>query len=190
MPRYVIKNAKNLTHLVFSLKTNVLRGSLAHKRGLRMLQMRNALGLVVLAVFFSAPLAWSKECLNCHTKQVARSVVHAAAYSCEDCHLPHGQTNGNPRRLIDLPNALCANCHDSVHAGTVVQYHPTEGDADPLYPKKPFNCISCHNPHSSSMAVMFRYDYKAATPYRGTLCSVCHWKQYQNTPAPPTPPWQ
>ncbi|HAZ14930.1 MAG TPA: hypothetical protein DCY86_19245 [Bdellovibrionales bacterium] len=155
---------------------------------------------ILLAVFFGSlfTLRISAEeykpefCFQCHEDNISRAVVHSPAKElCTFCHVAH-QDFDNPtavdHNLIAQPNELCLMCHDVSDVNHPAVGHPTDMDADPLYPSRPFNCISCHNPHSSSMNKLFRYNYQNNV-YKGRLCTVCHWKNFSSSPVPPTPPW-
>ena len=144
--------------------------------------------------------AATNACLDCHEEEIAKTFKHPAAVEdCSSCHDPdHEAQTGWPHRLYNAPNKLCANCHVSKPGfpqygesgtGHPVLKHPTLLSQDPLYPKKEFSCISCHNPHSSKMKKLFRYDYSKTSVYKGELCSVCHWSIFYEGPMPKAPPW-
>lgn len=144
--------------------------------------------------FLYSQAGFSKEnCLECHEDIIDKKYVHASAKEfCTYCHNGHDVPSQNPYQLVELPNDLCILCHyknyginNRLHP---VHNHPVVGAKDPIYPDKPFNCISCHNPHSSNMPGLFRYDYKSP-PYPGQSCSICHWDIYGRGPKPQTPPW-
>ena len=88
---------------------------------------------------------------------------------------------GKPPKFIKDLNQiylLCLSCHDKDQnplligcrktvknpegrCGHPVYNHPTTGRKDILYPEKGnVRCSSCHNPHSSNMPKLFRYDYE------------------------------
>jgi predicted CXXCH cytochrome family protein len=85
--------------------------------------------------------------------------------------------------LLKDPPFVCLDCHSAVRkvphavAGFQSAGHPL-GIAkknkkyldDPARPGRRFYCGSCHDPHSSGSAGLFRYDAK--TPM--DLCSACH----------------
>jgi len=150
--------------------------------------------------------AFNNDCTSCHLK-LENKVKHAPAVNdCSNCHEPHDQ-NGepkadNPYRLyFDKINDVCLSCHDGIKQGKKqtngwwkndhpVTGHPTYGPNDPNYPRMKFTCVSCHNPHSTTMKKLFRYDYGHNTsPYKGSLCAVCHWNNEFPGNPPPTPPW-
>jgi predicted CXXCH cytochrome family protein len=142
-------------------------------------------------------LAAEKEdkCLDCHDS-LDKPIKHAAAEEdCTYCHGPHeekvGPPNDNPYRLTAPLNELCITCHEGMKEQHPVAGHPTSLPQDPLYPKKKFTCISCHNPHQSSMEKLIRYDYSAGnSPYKGQFCAVCHWSYAFPGDPPAPPPWQ
>lgn len=164
--------------------------------------MKFALLFVILS--FSSG-TWAEECLECHTDKLDKPVQHEAAkMDCTICHAGHesGEDNTPPTESKKI-NALCFQCHDSqglkgsIHTdkgflepGHPVVKHPVEGKKDPVHPERQFSCVSCHNPHSSRMPKLIRYDYTKTTPYKGLFCAVCHWNYAFPLPAPPPPPWE
>ncbi len=131
-------------------------------------------------------------CFRCHENNISRAVVHSPAKElCTYCHVAHKDFDSPTAvdfNLIAQPNELCVMCHDVSETNHPMVGHPTSLENDPLYPNRPFTCISCHNPHSSKMQKLFRYDYNTQI-YKGRLCTVCHWKNFSSSPVPPTPPW-
>ncbi len=118
-------------------------------------------------------------CFNCHDKSAfGKKNVHmpVAGGMCLSCHNPHS-TNAMAL-LNDDPLALCLGCHDQVakrpHAvsGFGGTGHPIgkREAKDPKRPGKRFYCGSCHNPHSSDSAKLFRYGAKTTM----ALCTHCH----------------
>ncbi|MCM2277346.1 MAG: cytochrome c3 family protein [Oligoflexia bacterium] len=134
-------------------------------------------------------------CVTCHT-DFSRKIdepgmnIHSAMESgCQSCHNAHGAKND--KLLIQGLNDLCFKCHeqedytDHPRAG-----HPIGGRPDPVHPERPMSCISCHKPHYSKNANLFRYNFRQGeTPYDGTICSVCHWQTILPPPGPPKPNW-
>jgi len=152
-------------------------------------------------LLFSLALFADESCIDCHDDVLDKPLKHeAAVLDCTFCHDPNHDTDtGEPYRLLEKGQDLCFQCHDNFtpgfpqygrqSVGHPVSGHPTSGPKDPLYPKKEFSCISCHNPHSSKSPKLFRYDYSKDTAYKGLLCSTCHWKISNAGPTPPPPPW-
>lgn len=136
-------------------------------------------------------------CVYCHKDKGVKIAdpaynKHAALdMGCESCHQPHGAPN---KRLMLKPlNDMCFECHDAdaFKGGHPYPGHPVSAAADPIYPEKPFSCISCHNPHFSKNEKLFRYNTKKVeTPYGGAVCAVCHWSLYNPPPMPPRPKWE
>ena len=140
-------------------------------------------------------------CTECHDDRLSKTNKHPpAAEDCTYCHSRHGTETGNPARLYEKINATCLNCHDMGTSfgtygrppgGHPVAGHSVEGPKDKLHPEREMSCASCHNPHSSDMPSLFRYDFKKE-PYAGQACAVCHFDIYygNSKPVPPTPPWE
>lgn len=135
------------------------------------------------------------SCTYCH-KDVGKQLqdptmnIHPPLKDgCISCHGPHGSNTG--KLLTGDINDLCLGCHDK---NKFVEGHPQRGHSvsggrDPLFPQRPFTCISCHKPHFSKYKKLFRYNVTPGeTPYDGTLCSVCHWQNSLPT-QPPRPRW-
>lgn len=125
-------------------------------------------------------------CYNCHDKaEFNKKNVHTAVgMGCTTCHVPH---SSDTMALVKKdPLKLCLECHPDIrkrpHAikgfGTK-EGHPLgdpnrEGKVpnDPARPGKKFYCGSCHYPHSSDTAKLFRF--KANSSFE--LCMNCHQK--------------
>ena len=139
-----------------------------------------------------AVAADDSSCLECHP-EIDRSIRavnkhEPALFGCLDCHTPHGEEGFAPGRVRMPVNDLCLGCHDGdklfVKQGHVIDNHPLQGPRDPVYPDKPLTCASCHNPHGSVMEKLLRYDVrKDVTPYKGSICRVCHFNDWSR------PPW-
>jgi len=116
-------------------------------------------------------------CFQCHSKEgFTKKIQHApvAGGMCLSCHKVHSGPN---KGLLKAPgNALCRECHAGVlekpHVMTdrLPQGHPLAGRKDPVRERKPFECASCHEPHSSDWGSLFRYEAQDA---KG-LCKHCH----------------
>lgn len=157
--------------------------------------------LTLLVVFQIENVLAEYSCVDCHDEVIGeKTVVHAAAAeSCTNCHKKHtGTVPGedkpdpiNPYRLKKQGNALCSTCHEVTEMDHPIASHPTVREADPLYPDKPFGCVSCHNPHASNMPAVFRYNYSSTTVYKDVSCAVCHWDMYGGgRRAPKRPDWK
>lgn len=157
------------------------------------------LGILLLAAVAQA----DEDCLTCHGPIMTGKVQHPGALmGCTTCHALHGTDTGRPYRLNDSVNNLCFQCHDEKtlvgdpgYGGTEghpITGHPVLGKSDPIHADKEFNCVSCHNPHSSDMKHMFPYQYQDenAPTYSTNMCLTCHgFVGPLQTPVPATPPW-
>lgn len=127
-------------------------------------------------------------CFSCHDKTgFSKKVVHApvAGGMCLSCHTSH--SSEDPALLIKKPYELCLDCH----ADTVKKPHAVSGFGsgkhplgepkktrkgeekqlrDPSRPDKPFYCGSCHNPHSTDVGRLFRFNAGSGM----SLCTNCH----------------
>ena len=137
-------------------------------------------------------------CLSCHDHVMNGKVKHPIAEKlCTACHVYHGDNPAGPIQLTAEVGKLCLVCHRilpvSHDSGPGRRGfggpHPTCGGNDPLYPKRSFNCISCHNPHSSDQPGLFRYPVSSGAPQYGQACRVCHWDIGYTGPKPPRPLW-
>ena len=105
---------------------------------------------------YSVKDAEGKFCVECHSEEVERfkgmKSVHADVkdLKCRSCHRLH---NTQEDGLIPMPvNKLCCDCHEKVYDGKhITPGHPLEAKKDPSRDGEQFNCLSCHNPHASSM---------------------------------------
>ncbi len=138
-------------------------------------------------------------CFSCHDKsEFTKKIAHApvAGGMCLSCHTPH--SSDQMALLLKAPLEVCLECHPDVpkkpHAIRVFSGGPhpvgmpkialkkenkekAEKEVkeermpmDPSRPGKVFYCGSCHNPHSTSVPHLFRFN---ATSTMG-LCSHCH----------------
>ena len=134
----------------------------------------------------------SQWCAYCHSTKLQKKHKHGAiSEKCTFCHVPHNATTENPSRLSNKINDLCLSCHDDASLEHPAEGHPHHAEKDPVHPEKEFSCASCHNPHSSDMTKLFRYNYKEGeSSYRGVLCAVCHWGDSFEGPPPSPPLWE
>ncbi|MDA8156364.1 MAG: hypothetical protein M0Z52_07915 [Actinomycetota bacterium] len=122
-------------------------------------------------------------CFTCHDDSAMpddlkfhKKVVHppVAAGQCLKCHVPHA--NRNDKLLRKPVPFLCRGCHPEIWQGPHViggfsaAGHPLQGPQDPKRKGKPFNCLSCHVPHSSDWGKLWRYKAQ----HRFDLCTNCH----------------
>jgi predicted CXXCH cytochrome family protein len=122
-------------------------------------------------------------CFSCHErKEFEAAHVHepVAQGTCTDCHAVHATEHAN---LLSEPlTKVCMDCHGKVkrrpHATVDMsgKGHPIGGEKpdlmNPLRPKEPFYCGSCHDPHMSQHPRLMRFDLKAPLGF----CQECHKK--------------
>jgi predicted CXXCH cytochrome family protein len=115
-------------------------------------------------------------CFDCHRRSgFIKENVHppVQAGQCMECHNSHSSRN---RSLLKKDNNdVCLECHPNVESephGGIAGGHKLKGRKDPRRRRKPFTCTSCHDPHSSSWIMLFRY--KASMSFE--LCDHCHKK--------------
>lgn len=130
----------------------------------------------------------SELCLTCHdAAPFSKKQVHApvAGGMCVSCHSPH--SSDFMAILVKKPYDLCLDCHSEVtkkpHAivGFGSARHPLgeqkkdkKGELkdlmDPARPDKPFYCGSCHDPHSTDVNKLLRFNARSGMD----LCTHCH----------------
>jgi predicted CXXCH cytochrome family protein len=124
-------------------------------------------------------------CFDCHDKTMfEKKVGHGPASSgqCLLCHAAHASDH-KFALLINRPAELCVSCHEGVvpHlvSGMHKEGHPvgltrkkggSKSMKDPLRPKKPFYCGSCHDPHGSDNIYSLRFPAASAMG----ICTNCH----------------
>ncbi len=114
-----------------------------------------------------------KTCFVCHSdlqKSGRKAVVHPpfSGGQCVACHDPH--IRRLPGQLKKPPVELCLGCHDAaLKDNHPVAGHPTskKGKMDPRRKDWPFDCVSCHEPHSGPLPNLTREDQM-------TMCEGCH----------------
>lgn len=114
-----------------------------------------------------------QTCFACHSDLRGpgrKPVVHApfAGGQCMACHDPH--IVRLPGQLKKPPQELCLACHDAaLKDNHPVAGHPTakKGVTDPRRKDAPFDCVSCHEPHSGPLPKLVRED-------QTTMCEGCH----------------
>lgn len=121
-------------------------------------------------------------CTQCHDDKDASikqdPFVHGpvAAGECTICHSPH--STEHKAQLAYKVNDLCLQCHvdvtKDIHVVRAVggNSHPLEGPKNPADKTRPFNCASCHDPHTGKSSTYFRYGIEK----RFALCMKCHQK--------------
>lgn len=121
-------------------------------------------------------------CKECHADKVAdfrsKKFVHGPidADMCLVCHDPHASAQSAQLNL--KVNALCLSCHETVGSGVHVlkgvegKSHPLEGPVNPANSYRPFNCVSCHDPHGGMVESYFQ----KSVMNRYALCALCHKK--------------
>lgn len=123
---------------------------------------------------FSDDFETQNECLKCHVDELSQPNIHGIAQAdCAHCHSPHGTQTKYPYRLSKKTNDLCLYCHRRISNGHPVMGHPIYLAKDPMNPRQEFTCLSCHNPHSSEMPKLFRFNYNNGAA-QGNPCRVCH----------------
>lgn len=135
---------------------------------------------------YAARLTGAPLCNECHAEQAAAYIknkfVHGpvAIGMCESCHDPHASDYG--AQLVAQVNVLCESCHVQVtklpHAVSIIATgkkflgHPLLGPKNPREPGKPFNCVSCHDPHGGAGPTFLVGG--AVTAFG--VCGKCHQK--------------
>ncbi len=109
-----------------------------------------------------------QDCTECHSDITDKNFLHPdVSSSCDICHSATGEPHpgdGNTGFVLseNVPE-LCFLCHSDMFDESVssrVAHGMVSG---------PFNCISCHNPHSSNNARLLKRD-------GNDLCLSCHNK--------------
>ncbi len=138
------------------------------------------------------------DCAACHSTgyQIAghqgdkKGIVGTWAFEgvqCEACHGPGSLHAADPQGYLmqlDRSNQACAECHsreNPAHIETVDGFATQYTQYDQLYNSKHFaiQCITCHDPHASSL-----FADEQVNPDAGIrqVCESCHWAQtYQNS---------
>jgi predicted CXXCH cytochrome family protein len=120
-------------------------------------------------------------CGECHDDKIddfrKKPFVHGpvAVGECTLCHDAHASEY--PSQMVDKVINLCRSCHSSITEAHVVRgitraFHPLEGPVNPYNDMRPFDCSSCHDPHSGESKQYFAKGIKT----RFSLCSLCHKK--------------
>jgi len=111
----------------------------------------------------------TKLCYGCHADvagQFARPYRHPVndrILKCSDCHMTLDVTR---RPLSRDGTNVCFKCHAEL-AGPFPFEHPATLD----FSTEEGGCISCHDPHGSSLPRMLKQPYE---PPRFQLCRQCH----------------
>ena len=133
-------------------------------------------------------LATPDLCFSCHDKKpFEQKTVHAPVIGgmCLSCHTPHA--SDEMALLAKKPGEVCLECHSEVLKGPHVSagghpvtterprrgrkaQEPPQERKDPARPGKVFYCGSCHDPHSTQVARLLRYNARSSM----SLCQNCH----------------
>lgn len=110
-----------------------------------------------------------KLCVDCHSKvegEFARPYRHPVPegiIQCSECHSSLDQT---ARELSQNGTSVCLKCHAEM-SGPFPYEHPATMD----FSTQEGGCLSCHEPHGSSLPRMVNQPY--ASPHF-QLCTQCH----------------
>jgi len=106
----------------------------------------------------------TQTCMQCHDRrEFTRKNVHAALEEgCTTCHDVHDKEKLALRGAA--VNEACSACHDAAKTHAHVTGGPTK---DPRTGQV-LSCVSCHEPHSSDVEHMLKFDEKR------DLCVQCH----------------
>jgi DmsE family decaheme c-type cytochrome len=113
--------------------------------------------------------AENRLCLECHAHvegQFARPYRHPVAEGvvrCTDCHMTLDRTS---RALSHNGTPVCLDCH-AEFAGPF----PFEHQATLDHSAEEGGCLTCHEPHGSSLPRMVKQPYE---PPHFQLCTQCH----------------
>jgi DmsE family decaheme c-type cytochrome len=113
--------------------------------------------------------AESQLCMDCHARvegQFARPYHHPVQEGivrCSECHLTLDQTS---RALSNNGTNVCLNCH-----GEFAGPFPHEHQATLDHSTEEGGCLTCHDPHGSSLPRMVKQPY---APPHYQLCTQCH----------------
>ena len=109
-------------------------------------------------------------CISCHARvegQFARSFHHPVRegiIQCAECHLTLDKTTRALSR--NGTNNVCLDCH-----GEFAGPFPHEHQATLDHSTEEGGCLTCHEPHGSSLPRMVKQPYE---PPHNQLCSQCH----------------
>ena len=117
-------------------------------------------------------------CYSCHDKKAfSKKYAHSpvAAGQCLACYNPHASDIDFD--LIEPLGRLCVKCHEKTSSGkhVLIRYgfggiHPVSNKPDPSRRGSELSCVSCHNPHSSAMQLLFTNEKHNPD----NLCLMCH----------------
>ncbi len=96
-----------------------------------------------------------------------QSAMHQAGVTCSNCHDPH------TAELRGTPQQVCAQCHEPAVFDGVAHHHHADGAVQ---------CVDCHMPQTTYMAVDARADHSLRVPRPDLAvrtgapdaCSSCH----------------
>ena len=115
-------------------------------------------------------LKLEKGCEECHDAFPKAAYVHSPIRTgkCTDCHNPHA--GASQKLLVRAGNALCGECHESIHAR-----HRSAAHTGPMtrlpqeFPRdgQMLACTGCHSAHQSSHPQLLLKGERE-------LCDMCH----------------
>jgi predicted CXXCH cytochrome family protein len=119
-------------------------------------------------------------CYSCHEKKAfSKKNVHQPVTTgeCIACHAPHASDIAS---ILKKPlEPTCVKCHEKTSSGehVLIRYdiggiHPVGDKPDPSRKGRELSCVSCHNPHSSAMKLLFPNENRNTQD----LCLMCHKK--------------
>lgn len=130
----------------------------------------------------SAGAAPTVPCAKCHEAASFEGRSTHAPVSAGKCLLCHDAHSSAHAGLLNTePAAQCLECHAEVSRGPHViagfsrSGHPLGSDEkskkaeDPLRPGRLFSCVSCHEPHRSSLPKLGRFEKGVSAS-----CQRCH----------------
>lgn len=117
-------------------------------------------------------------CSFCHGRLTLDHRHPPVVRDCLNCHERHFSPEPLSFNLQGAGNELCFACHDDPAdtGGHPVAGHPVQGERDPLHPDRKFTCLSCHEPHQSTVPNLFRYSIAGGQGGEGIgrFCVLCH----------------
>ena len=115
-------------------------------------------------------------CYGCHAQQKPQFAmpfhhrVNEGLIKCNDCHNPHGTTQGHQLRASAAQDVVCYNCHADKRGPFVFEHEVVKVEG----------CESCHTPHGSPNAHLLKMSNV------NLLCLSCHTISFANAPGAPS----